>query len=311
LEPQILIVDDDTLLLNSLGDFLEIAGFRSVSVTNAEAALELIQQNGFEIIIIDIVLPGMNGLELTGAIKKKHDVDVILMTGYQADHSYEMAIHSGASDFVIKPFRYEEILLRIRRVLRERELNRERNRIMEKLKTLATTDGLTKLFNSRHFYNQLQLEVDRTLRYAHPLSLLFIDIDNFKEYNDRYGHLEGDKVLARLGEIIKSCLRKMDSAYRYGGEEFTVILPETGAEEARVVAERIRSAIERESFRVETGQTGKVTVSIGVTEYQSPESITEFIKRSDKAMYDAKDHGRNRVSIHTLPPMSDADPGGD
>jgi len=308
LESQILIVDDDTLLLNSLGDFLEISGFRSVGVSSAETALELIRQNGFEIVLIDIVLPGMSGLELTTVVKKQYDMDVILMTGHQDEHSYEMAIQSGASDFVIKPFRYEELLLRIRRVLRERELNRERNRIMEKLKKLATTDGLTRLFNSRHFYNQLQLEVERTLRYAHPLSLLFIDIDNFKIYNDRHGHLEGDKVLARLGEIIKSCLRKMDSAYRYGGEEFTVILPETGAAEARVVAERIRAAIEKETFMVENAPADKITVSIGVTEYCSSESITEFIKRSDRAMYDAKDQGRNRVSIHPGPDASNPDP---
>jgi diguanylate cyclase (GGDEF)-like protein len=241
----------------------------------------------------------MSGLDMTTSIKKKCDVDVILMTGYQDDHSYEMAIKSGASDFIIKPFRAEELLLRIKRVIRERELNKERGRIMEKLKKLATTDGLTKLFNSRHFYNQLRLEVDRTIRYAHPLSLLFIDIDRFKVYNDRYGHLEGDKVLARLGEIIKSCLRRMDSAYRYGGEELTVILPETPADEARVVGERIRSTIENELFMVGSEVTGKITVSIGVTEYRLPEPIAEFINRSDRAMYDSKLQGRNRISVHT------------
>ena len=170
---------------------------------------------------------------------------------------------------------------------------------MEKMKKLATTDGLTKLFNSRQFYNQLQLEVERTIRYAHPLSLLFIDIDQFKVYNDRYGHLEGDKVLARLGEIIKSCLRRMDSAYRYGGEELTVILPETPADEAGVVAERIRSGIENELFMTGSEMTGKITVSIGVTEYRPPEPVAEFINRSDRAMYESKVQGRNRISIHT------------
>jgi len=299
MESRILIVEDDTILLNFLSDYLEIAGFQPTAVTSAETALKLLDENGFEIVILDIVLPGMSGLDMTASIKKKCDVDVILMTGYQDDHSYEMAIKSGASDFIIKPFRAEELLLRIKRVIRERELNKERGRIMEKMKKLATTDGLTKLFNFRQFYNQLQLEVERTIRYAHPLSLLFIDIDQFKVYNDRYGHLEGDKVLARLGEIIKSCLRRMDSAYRYGGEELTVILPETPADEAGVVAERIRSGIENELFMTGSEMTGKITVSIGVTEYRPPEPVAEFINRSDRAMYESKVQGRNRISIHT------------
>ncbi len=297
-EPRILIVDDDPFLLDPLSDFLEIAGYRTTTVTTAEDALRFLKENGFELAIVDIVLPGKSGLEMTESIKKKYDLDVILMTGQQAEHAYETAIASGASDFIAKPFRYEELLLRIRRVIRERELNRERNRIMEKLKRLATTDGLTKLFNSRHFYNQIQLEIDRTIRYAHRLSLLFIDIDNFKAFNDSYGHLEGDRVLSRLGEIIKACLRKMDSAYRYGGEEFTVLLPETSAQEARIVAERIRAAVEKEAFVMQSEAVGRVTVSIGVTEYQAQEPITEFIKRSDTALYDAKGHGRNRVSLH-------------
>jgi diguanylate cyclase (GGDEF)-like protein len=169
--------------------------------------------------------------------------------------------------------------------------------MLEKLKKLATIDGLTKLYNSRHFYNQLQLEVDRTIRYNHKLSLLLLDIDNFKLFNDSYGHLEGDKVLRRIGEIIKSCLRKMDSAYRYGGEEFTILLPETSAKEAMVVAQRIRSAVEDERFIPSRNESGLVTVSIGVSEYLPKEEIANFIKRSDSAMYDSKRSGRNSVSL--------------
>jgi PleD family two-component response regulator len=107
-------------------------------------------------------------------------------------------------------------LLRLRRVLKERRLTQDRIHMLEKLKRLSITDGLTQLYNSRYFYNQLKIEIDRTTRYQRPLSLLLLDIDNFKDYNDNYGHLEGDKVLVRLGQVIKSCLRKMDSAYRYG-----------------------------------------------------------------------------------------------
>lgn len=168
--------------------------------------------------------------------------------------------------------------------------------MLEQLQTLATTDGLTKLFNSRHFYNQLTLEVDRSIRYNPPLSLLLLDIDHFKEYNDSFGHLEGDKVLVRLAQIIESCLRKLDTAYRYGGEEFTVILPETTGDEAETVAYRIKNAVEEEKFHPRADGDKTVTVSIGVTQYRPTENISVFVKRADTAMYQSKDEGRNRVT---------------
>ncbi len=123
-----------------------------------------------------------------------------------------------------------------------------------------------------------------------------LDLDHFKDYNDTYGHLEGDKVLVRFSQIIKSCLRTNDTAYRYGGEEFTVILPETGGEEAGTVAQRIRAALESERFSPVNGKEVKITISIGVTEYQSKEELSTFIQRADRAMYRSKQKGRNMVS---------------
>jgi diguanylate cyclase (GGDEF)-like protein len=185
----------------------------------------------------------------------------------------------------------------MRRVLKERQLSTERTRMMEKLQKLATTDGLTKLYNSRSFYSQLELEVDRFNRYKHPLSLLLLDIDNFKEFNDTYGHLEGDKVLVRFSQIIKDCLRANDSAYRYGGEEFTVILPETDGDKAKTVAQRIRSTLEAENFTPIPDQFEKITISIGVTQYFPKEELSAFIRRADQAMYFSKQNGRNRVTV--------------
>jgi len=243
------------------------------------------------------MLPAMGGLELTKLIKRDNASDVIVMTGYSDDFSYEEAINIGASDFVIKPVRLEELLLRLKRVLKERELTNERIRMMEKLQKLAITDGLTRLYNSRSFYSQLELEVDRFNRYQHPLTLLLLDIDHFKDYNDKYGHLEGDKVLVRFSQIIRTCLRTNDSAYRYGGEEFTVILPETAGEEARTVAQRIRAALEAEPFSPEDGEEVTVTISIGLTEYHAKEELSTFIQRADQAMYRSKRSGRNKVSM--------------
>jgi two-component system cell cycle response regulator len=293
----VLIVDDDLSVRNTMDEYIANAGFSTLAASSAEEALELIQKNNFAVVITDIRLPGLGGLELTKIIKQKNGSDVIVVTGYSDDYSYEEAINIGASDFVIKPVRLEELLLRLRRVLKERELSSERTRMMQKLQKLATTDGLTKLYNSRSFYSQLELEVDRYNRYKHPLSLLLLDIDNFKEFNDNFGHLEGDKVLVRFSQIIKSCLRINDSAYRYGGEEFTVILPETNGDEAKTVAQRIRASLESEKFRPIPDKNAKITISIGVTQYFPKEELSAFIRRADKAMYLSKKNGRNRVSV--------------
>ncbi len=297
LEAHVLIVDDDAAIRESMNEFVDMSGYQSTTASSAEEALERLSQNDIDVVITDIMLPGMDGLELTDRIKKDYEIDVIVMTGYSGDYSYEEAISKGASDFVFKPVRFEELLLRLRRVLKERLLTQERVHMLDKLKRLSITDGLTKLYNSRYFYNQMKAEIDRTSRYQRPLSLLLLDIDQFKEYNDNYGHLEGDKVLVSLGKVIKSCLRKMDSAYRYGGEEFTVILPETEGDEAATVAERIRSMVAVERF-FPSGQEehSSITISIGVTEYVPNEEVAIFVQRADKAMYLSKQSGRNRVS---------------
>lgn len=296
-DTHILIVDDDLSIRNTMQEYINNAGFTSQTASTAEEALELIKVNKYAVVITDIRLPGMGGLELTKVIKKDNGADVIVVTGYSDDYSYEEAINIGASDFVIKPVRLEELLLRLRRVLKERQLGTERTRMMEKLQKLAITDGLTKLYNSRSFYTQLELEVDRFNRYKHPLALLLLDIDNFKEYNDSYGHLEGDKVLVRFSQIIKSCLRANDSAYRYGGEEFTVILPETTGDEAKTVAQRIRASLEAEKYKPVPGKVARITISIGVTQCYPKEELSTFIRRADKAMYLSKENGRNRVSV--------------
>ena len=296
MEINVLIVDDDAAIRDSLHEFVSMANYKSYKASSAEEALELLKKRNMDVVITDIMLPGLDGLELTDLIKKSYDTDIIVMTGYSGNYSYEEAINKGASDLVFKPVRYKELLMRLKRVLKEQQLTRDRIQMLGKLQKLAITDGLTKLYNSRYFYNQVDLEVDRSNRYHHTLSLLLLDIDHFKVYNDTYGHLEGDKVLVRIGEVIKACLRKMDTAYRYGGEEFTVILPETNGQEAIHVAERIRSSIEQEVFSPDSGQENKITISIGVTEHINGERISALVERADKAMYISKENGRNRIS---------------
>lgn len=292
----ILIVDNDAAIKEVIHDFMELSGFNVFTAFSGKEALELLKTNNISVVIADIVMPGIDGLEFTGLIKKTYDTDVIVMTGYSDKYSYEKAISKGASDIIFKPLRLEELLLRLKRVFKERQLRKERTTMVKKLEDLAITDELTQLYNSRHFYKQLDAEVYRRERYKHPLSLLFLDVDHFKKYNDAYGHFQGDKVLVRLGRIIKSCLRTMDSAYRYGGEEFTVILPETKCEEALVVATRIKNLMETEKFIPVSGNIVKVTISIGVTEHYPAERISSFVQRADKAMYIAKQKGRNKIA---------------
>jgi len=306
-EADILIVDDEEGIRLSMQEFVTVSGYKTYTAASAEEALALLEERQVDVVITDIMLPGIDGLELTDMIKKDYNIDVIVLTGYSGDYSYEEAISKGASDLVFKPVRFEELLLRLKRVLKERKLTNERLQMLEKLKKLSITDGLTNLYNSRHFYNQLKNEVDRSTRYSHPLTMLILDIDHFKDYNDRYGHLEGDKVLLRLGQVVKLLLRKMDSAYRYGGEEFTVILPETDSEEAFTVAQRIRKAIKEIVFTPEPGNNASITISIGMTAYNPPEELADFIQRADKALYGSKEGGRDKVSV--LIAQTQAEPG--
>ncbi|MBA3028717.1 MAG: GGDEF domain-containing response regulator [Desulfobacteraceae bacterium] len=303
----VLIVDDDSNVRVPMQEFLEHSGFMVSAAETAEKAMDLIVHDGVHVVITDIQLPGMNGLDFTDAIKAaRADIDVIVITGFSTDYSYEEAVEKGASDFIFKPVRFRELLLRLKRVLKEKDLSEERDRMLSELKNLAITDALTNLYNSRQFYNQLELEMGRSVRYHHPLSLMLFDIDHFKEYNDTYGHLEGDKVLVRIGQTVKSLLRTMDTAYRYGGEEFTVILPETIGEEAVTVGERIRSYIASEKF-IQNGKIISVSVSVGIAQFDYCEETPEFVKRADQAMYLSKDKGRNQVSYILQPVMVEQD----
>ncbi|HEY3308185.1 MAG TPA: diguanylate cyclase [Desulfuromonadaceae bacterium] len=160
---------------------------------------------------------------------------------------------------------------------------------------LSITDGLTRLFNSRHFYGQIEVEMERAQRYQHPLSLMMLDVDNFKCFNDTYGHLEGDRVLSELALVIRDCIRLSDSAYRYGGEEFVVLLPETDSEEALRVAERLRIAFADKLFYPASDIGVNMTISIGVGLYRSGDDARTFISRIDACTYAAKGQGKNRV----------------
>lgn len=167
----------------------------------------------------------------------------------------------------------------------------EQKRLEAELKEMSIKDSLTDLYNQRYFYDRLESEIERAKRQGHPLSLLLFDIDQFKVYNDCHGHLEGDKVLKTVGQVVMECTREhVDIGFRYGGDEFTVILPEAAEEQALSIAERIRATFEENHF-------DHLTLSVGLMSYRKGNSLRSFIRFTDAMMYDAKRSGGNRVFV--------------
>jgi diguanylate cyclase (GGDEF)-like protein len=214
-----------------------------------------------------------------------------MLTAFATVENAIQALKEGASDFVKKPFENEHLIHIVNQGLEKYKTLMEKKNLEEEVRRLSITDDLTGLFNHRHFFKNLEAELTRLKRQKTSLSLLMFDLDNFKRYNDLNGHLEGDKVLKRIGEIVRNSIRfNVDSGYRYGGDEFSVLLIGASLDQALVIAERIRSSIEQTEFQ-------NITVSVGLSEYRDTYDLERFVKSADDAMYVAKHSGGNQ--IHT------------
>lgn len=297
MENKILIVEDDKVISKLMHEFLSRSGYQAITTDSAEEAEKILKEEEIHIILTDIRLPGTDGMTFTKNIKKKYNLDVIITTGYSSEYFYEDAISNGASDLIFKPIRLNELMLRINRVIRERSLINERDRMIARLKNQSIRDPLTELYNSRHFYAQLEDEIQRSERYLHPLSLIFIDIDHFKAINDTYGHMVGDQALLLIAKKMQASLRSQDTAFRFAGDEFTIILPETTSDNAKFVADRIRSEMDKESLVIFEKEITKITLSIGIAEHQRNEKKEQFVHRADVTMYAAKNRGGNNISV--------------
>lgn len=297
MENKILIVEDDEVISKLMYEFLSRSGYQAITTDSAEEAEKILKEEEIHIILTDIRLPGTDGMTFTKNIKKKYNLDVIITTGYSSEYFYEDAINNGASDLIFKPIRLNELMLRINRVIRERSLINERDRMIERLKNLSIRDPLTELYNSRHFYAQLEDEIQRSERYLHPLALIFIDIDHFKAINDTYGHMVGDQALLLIAKKMQASLRSQDIAFRFAGDEFTIILPETTLDNAKFVADRIKSEMDKESLVIFEKEITKITLSIGIAEHQRNEKKEQFVHRADVTMYAAKNKGRNNIAV--------------
>jgi two-component system cell cycle response regulator len=270
----VLVVDDETEVGNVVRSLLMTLGFHAHYVEDGNRAMEQLKDGDYSFLITDINMPDMNGIDLIRLVSKETpDISIIAMTGYDKDYTYMDVVNAGASDFIVKPFKIDEIEAKITRILRERT-------IREKLATLSITDNLTGLYNQRHFYNKLKDEIDRADRQNHNLSLIILDLDNFKLYNDKYGHLAGDTVLSTSGKIIQSNIRdSVDTAFRYGGDEFAVILVEADECIVKGIAERLKIGFK---------EVSEVNASIGFSTYSSGMEMQDLIKLADERLYKDK-----------------------
>jgi diguanylate cyclase (GGDEF)-like protein len=221
---------------------------------------------------------------------------IIMLTGEDDQKDKIQGLDFGADDYITKPFQYAELMARIRAGKRIADLQRELMESNRRLEQLSITDGLTKLYNHRHFQDELLRAFEESARYVRPLSLAIVDLDFFKKVNDTYGHAIGDEVLKTISKIFQESIRATDLAARYGGEEFALMLPETGMDDAMNFAEKIRELVEGTKIETQAGTIG-VTVSIGVATVPHPRihSPKELIVAADKALYRAKKNGRNQV----------------
>jgi len=234
----------------------------------------------------------------TLAQQKKSRIDQVLDSGdplqFEDDYAGTIFLNSLYPVFD-RQGNIQNLAYFSRDITAQRQIEQERRESERRYKELSITDGLTNLYNSRHFYSSLQLEIRRAHRYRRALALIMVDIDDFKRFNDTYGHQAGDKVLAQTGAVIRSALREADTGYRYGGEEFTVILPETDGPGAVQLAERIRQELSAMPISLKAKTNDQLTASMGISQLQAKDRLSEFVKRADENLYAAKKEGKNQV----------------
>ncbi len=309
----ILVADDELAIRNLVPELLEDEGHIVTLAEDGEDALEKFKKEWHEIVFSDIRMPKMTGIELLGEIKKLTDLtQFIIMTSHASVDNSIAALKKGAFDYILKPFEDLEIVVDAANramanlsAVREQQYllntlsrqNEELGTLNKKFRELAIRDGLTGLFNHRHGEDRLIDEVDRARKFKRELSLLFIDLDNFKFFNDKNGHLAGDEVLHSLGKLMSGATRDSDTLARWGGEEFIIIAPETDEHQACKLAEAIRKQVAEFAFpHADQQPLGYVSLSIGVaTMSDGIDNAEELLRLADKAVYRAKESGRNRT----------------
>jgi two-component system cell cycle response regulator len=306
---KILICDDDPADRKLVRTYLQRIPDREIVLIEAGHTEEIqnaLDKGRIDLVLMDNQMPGKSGMEWLAEIAKKQLAPVIMLTGSGTEETVAQAFQEGAVGYLPKGSLSREKLkntidvalgkwTRLQQALADKE----------KLEQLATFDSLTGLYNRRATLGKLRELINLANRYKEDFSLIMLDIDHFKRVNDRYGHLIGDSVLEEIATIICRNIRETDIVGRYGGEEFIIVLPKTDLSSAWVVAERLRTIIEKAEMKESTGSVFAITVSQGLASWERDEDAYSLISRADEALYKAKEKGRNRVQIMLSPSLRD------
>jgi diguanylate cyclase (GGDEF)-like protein len=299
---KILVAEDEPAFRHLLEDVLVRWGYEVVVARDGNEAYQiLLADNAPKLAILDWKMPGIEGIEICRRVRndeRESYTYIILLTSQQRDEDLVIGMETGADDYIIKPFKHNELRVRLRAGRRIIELQNELLAAREILHAKATHDSLTGLLNHEEILDILDKELARSERDGVCVSVIMVDIDHFKTVNDTYGHLAGDAVLGIIARKMHSMERAYDSIGRYGGEEFLVVLPECCLDCAVAFAERLRSSIYSDSVDTPEGMI-PVTISLGVAASGKDRRRDELslVKAADAALYKAKENGRNRVEV--------------
>ncbi len=295
---KVLVVDDSPVNIDLIGKILKRSGVSLHIALNGEMAQKLIDKNKPDLILLDVMMPGINGFDLCKQLKANDDtknIPVIFITARSEIEDLVKGFDVGGADYIVKPFQDLEVVERVKNQLTIIKLIQEKNKLIEELDSISRVDPLTGISNRRDIYEIMETEQSRYERYNKVFCLLMCDIDFFKKINDHYGHDMGDFVLKRVAQLFKNKCRKVDYLSRWGGEEFLIVLPETNLDGGTKVAESIRESIENEKYKF-NDQEISITMSFGVSCPNDPEmKLEQLLKIADERLYAAKEGGRNQV----------------
>ena len=304
---KVLVVDDSAVVRALVGSCLKGAGFEVAQADNGLAALRLLGNGCFDVVVTDLNMPEMNGLAMLARIRQQQlSPEVIILTGSQAQdvQSAIQALRLGAHDYLTKPPQSPEAIIHtVEKALEKKHLRDENARLVKELQNLSLQDPLTGLSNRRAFDQALVHEKARARRQGQTLAVVMLDIDHFKKVNDTYGHLGGDAVLKHFASVVSGVLRRGDVLFRFGGEEFVALLPETTPTGALEAAARVLAAVAESPTQYEDA-TVRITSSAGVAFTNGKDDSRDVVAEADAALYEAKRGGRNRVFLPLQRPAS-------
>lgn len=311
---RVLAAEDNPVFQSMLRTMLTKWGYQAVIARDGLEAWDALRdEDPPRLAILDWMMPGLDGVEVCRRVRgtdREPYIYILLLTARTDAQDLIDGMEAGADDYLTKPFNAQELRVRLRAGCRILDLQEQLLHTREALRDQATHDGLTKLLNRGAILEVLRTEIARAERERHPLSVLMLDLDRFKSINDVHGHLIGDMVLREAAQRMRAAGRRYDSVGRYGGEEFLVVLPGCGLDDARSQAERLRETIAATPFASDS-QPLRVTISVGVSCAHDHDADI-LIREADEALYRAKSLGRNRVecSRAAVPEYEDGVPAG-